>query len=496
MAEYQNWHRLVARKAAVLPAENIMMSYLRASFKGLLDLDCEFSEFRYINYGAYVKKQEFSTFVGKVQKKFKKDPKFIKWVIKRNYEQCEKILKAAEINTSKLEKEKNERLKLFLQKYIDEFHNMGPFWAVPFAIEKIGTDLISEELKNKLGGKKKDEFRDAFLILTSPSKESYVGREQREFLKLAVEIKKLGYPLDSPKLKAALKKKSRLQKKINCHVSNYAWLNIQYMIGKPWSIDDFFLRLKRVSNPEEELGEQEEKKAETEQGVQKIIKKFNFSKKMVGIVEAVREYVFLRTYRKDVTTLSDYKIRPLLSEIGRRFGFSFEEITFYLAEEIYELLTNGKKLKKTAIKERMDDFAILADKKGVKVIVGKSLKDYKKVWGERIVKEKIRELQGDIASKGYGKGKVRVLVDRKLIPSLQQGEVLVTTMTTPDFVPAMQKAVAIVTDEGGILCHAAIISREFGIPCIVGTENATKIFKDGDLVEVDAEKGVVKKLEK
>ena len=67
-------------------------------------------------------------------------------------------------------------------------------------------------------------------------------------------------------------------------------------------------------------------------------------------------------------------------------------------------------------------------------------------------------------------------------------------MTDPRYVPAMKKAAAIVTDEGGITCHAAIVSRELKKPCIIGTKIATKVLKDGDEVEVDAEKGVVKKI--
>jgi len=67
-------------------------------------------------------------------------------------------------------------------------------------------------------------------------------------------------------------------------------------------------------------------------------------------------------------------------------------------------------------------------------------------------------------------------------------------MTRQDFVPAMRKAVAIVTDEGSVTAHAAIIARELGIPCIVATKIATQIFEDGDTVEVDAEKGIVKKV--
>jgi len=69
-------------------------------------------------------------------------------------------------------------------------------------------------------------------------------------------------------------------------------------------------------------------------------------------------------------------------------------------------------------------------------------------------------------------------------------------MTHPEFLPMMRKAVAFVTDEGGITCHAAIVAREMKRPCIIGTKNATKVLKDGDMVEVDAEKGIVKILKK
>ena len=71
---------------------------------------------------------------------------------------------------------------------------------------------------------------------------------------------------------------------------------------------------------------------------------------------------------------------------------------------------------------------------------------------------------------------------------------MVATMTFPNFIPAMEKAAAIITDEGGLLSHAAIVSREMGIPCVVGTKIATQVLKDGDRVEVDANKGIVRKL--
>jgi len=103
------------------------------------------------------------------------------------------------------------------------------------------------------------------------------------------------------------------------------------------------------------------------------------------------------------------------------------------------------------------------------------------------------EVNGNIAFEGKVKGKVKIVNTMEQIPKVEQGDILVSINTNPSLLEAMKKAAAIVTNEGGITCHAAIISRELKIPCIIGTKNATKVFKDGDLIEVDAIKGIVKK---
>ncbi len=100
-------------------------------------------------------------------------------------------------------------------------------------------------------------------------------------------------------------------------------------------------------------------------------------------------------------------------------------------------------------------------------------------------------VRGLASSPGIGKGKVCILASPKEMGKIQKGDVLVTEMTTPDFVPAMKKSSAIVTNSGGMTCHAAIVSREMGIPCIVGTKNGTAILKDGQFVTVDATRGIV-----
>ena len=87
---------------------------------------------------------------------------------------------------------------------------------------------------------------------------------------------------------------------------------------------------------------------------------------------------------------------------------------------------------------------------------------------------------------------VRIIKNRDDFTKMKPGDILVASMTTTNMMPIIKKAVAIITDEGGITCHAAIIARELKKPCIIGTKIATKVLKDGDMVEVDADKGIVK----
>ena len=95
--------------------------------------------------------------------------------------------------------------------------------------------------------------------------------------------------------------------------------------------------------------------------------------------------------------------------------------------------------------------------------------------------------------RGVASGRVRIIFQKTNSKyNIKDGEILVTDMTKPDMLTACKKAAAIITDEGGITCHAAIIAREMKKPCVIGTKNATQILHDGDLVEVDANNGVVK----
>lgn len=156
-------------------------------------------------------------------------------------------------------------------------------------------------------------------------------------------------------------------------------------------------------------------------------------------------------------------------------------------DELTKLARYGRQLEEFYGHPQDIEFAI--EKSTVRIVQTRAVtttgkRSEGKIDGKELVK-------GRGASPGVASGKVKIIHGMDDMEKIQKGDVLVTTMTSPDLVPAMSKSAAIVTDLGGANCHAAIVSREMGIPAIVGTETATSILKEGEVVTVDAYHGIV-----
>ena len=204
-------------------------------------------------------------------------------------------------------------------------------------------------------------------------------------------------------------------------------------------------------------------------------------------------YVYDRKQRK----LVDVKVSEKTLMITRKNG---ETVEVELGEkgrervlsdgEIEELVKYGEIIEEHYKHPQDIEWAIENNK--IFILQSRAVTTIKgKVEEEKVAGEGRILVKGLGASPGIGVGRVKVIFSEKEISKVQPGDVLVTTMTTPDMVPAMKRASAIVTDEGGLTCHAAIVSRELGIPAVVGTKEATKVLKDGMLVTVDGDRGVV-----
>jgi phosphoenolpyruvate synthase/pyruvate phosphate dikinase len=163
-------------------------------------------------------------------------------------------------------------------------------------------------------------------------------------------------------------------------------------------------------------------------------------------------------------------------------------------DEFIKLLKSQKLPKIEILEDRWKGSIFLPTKKSDELWNCLTGKDFI-YWKKELLGE-TGEIKGAVAYPGKVQGLVKKHLSTHKTSKISSGSVVVSGMTNPQMVPYLKNAIAIVTDEGGITCHAAIISRELKIPCIVGTKIATQVLNDGDLVEVDANKGIVKIIKK
>ena len=353
----------------------------------------------------------------------------------------------------------------------------------------IGFNLYKDKKKtNELikKGKKVSEKIDIFLKKNDPKKFNNVSNEEIEkilketcfhYIKL-IEVYKYT--------------ESFYFKKINKFIEDYVFDNIK---NKKEAINAFSVML----DPSVKNG--------IIKGRERILDSLGASEKIIILCESIRvigkEKLF---FRKTVNNLSEF-FQLLMENIAERLDLSFKQTESCLYDEIISLFREKKrKFIINRCDRRSELFAVKKERGKWVFITG--LKAEKLISSvEPKVAGNISEFKGIIASVGSAKGKVRIMpvgVGRENIVELKKkmsnfrkGDILVAKSAGPEMIIACRKAGAIVAEEGGISSHAAIISREFNIPCLVNTKIATDILKDGDLIEVEANNnGIVRIINK
>lgn len=198
-----------------------------------------------------------------------------------------------------------------------------------------------------------------------------------------------------------------------------------------------------------------------------------------------------RRYSEAVYNETEEFFRKLCDNIGQKENIDSQLIASMYKEEMKDYLATGVLPATATLRDRFSLSGIYFSNS-----TRTALNREDSVILEKLIAEKNGLtpgfVKGTSASPGIARGTVRIVPDPRHVKIFNEGDILITGMTRPDFVPLMKKAGAIVTDAGGLLCHAAIVSRELGKPCVIATEVATQAFKDGDTVEVNAITGVVR----
>ncbi len=223
----------------------------------------------------------------------------------------------------------------------------------------------------------------------------------------------------------------------------------------------------------------------------RIIKQHHL-RSLASLLDGAEQFAHMQDYRKWAVTKINDVVFQLFDAMAPLLKVSAMTLRYATPNEIM-LACNGKRVDWKLVGERSAGTLFWCTADGVTVYQGKALLGFDARFFHGI-SDTTKELKGTTAMSGKVRGRVRIVYGRLEFAAFKKGEILVTNNTTPEFVPIMKKAAAIVTEQGGITSHAAVISRELKVPCIIGTKIATKILKTGDRVEVDAERGIVKKI--
>jgi phosphohistidine swiveling domain-containing protein len=278
-------------------------------------------------------------------------------------------------------------------------------------------------------------------------------------------------------------------------VKKYSWSGIYSYSEEPYQ-EDYFANYKNKINTslEKEIFIEIE---ENNRKFNTFIKDLN--KEDMEKCLLLRELIYIRTDRVDVMRKAGFFTYPFLRKIAKQIDNSFglKEVSMLSYVDIMGFLRGGKlDIEDLRKRGKRENVVIIFDKMGTRVTCDK--KEFELVKQElhsSVATDlgKVNELKGMTAQKGKFKGKVKIYIrDRINWLGNEVGYVFVAKHTMPQDLPYMKNAGAIISDEGGITSHTAVVSRELKIPCIIGTKIATRVLKDGDLVEVDAEKGIVR----
>lgn len=297
---------------------------------------------------------------------------------------------------------------------------------------------------------------------------------------------------------------SELHKHVSVWLEKHAHVPVNFC-EEPWTRETVTAQLSSLKNANTVENLKRLKKEHDEK-----VKKASKTLEEIGDVEVsalavtISKGTILNEFRKSVFSKVSLRYRPIFESVALRAGGAGWRDCFYLTAEEMERVIAGKNVALLQKKEERTMVAFYINEKGEVVFLDpaetKTVFDFVSQFRGGTVSKpagadlEVREIRGFSASKGKVHGKVKVVISSKDFHKVERGDILVAIMTSVDFIPVMERAAAFVTNEGGITSHASIVSREMGKPCIIGTKIATKVLKDGDLVEVDADHGVVRKL--
>ncbi len=336
-----------------------------------------------------------------------------------------------------------------------------------------------------------EKFNEIHAVLFAPVKASFLAREQHDLLKIALLITRRRAAEKLRQHPAAISDYPVIERQLKHHAQRYFWISNNYAKTPVLTANDFLQRALEEKDPASALRHQGVELKKNKHYKAAVSRKLKLPQDIKTLVQIGETFSYMQDERKKYVLISNHYQNRFLKEIARRTGWPLSDLHYVTFPELTAVL-NGKFDRKEAQERRR--FCLCLQTPGHwQIISGKEAENvFQHHFQTHATKTDV--LHGTCANPGYAQGPVKIIRKTHDLVNMKQGDILVASMTRPEMLVAMKKAAAIVTDEGGITSHAAVVSRELGIPCLIGTKSATKWLKDGDGVEVDASQGIIRKL--
>ncbi|MBA7490650.1 hypothetical protein ES702_01191 [subsurface metagenome] len=335
-------------------------------------------------------------------------------------------------------------------------------------------------------------------IFLEPGELAIVQQERISFLKILEQIQKKYKKFN----KSKILKDKKINRLIENHVNQFYFITADYSKADELTKEHFLKRIKieiekpRVKKELPELNKVVKHVQELPKLKKAIENKYNLPEELKEIFHYFSLLAKWRDQRKKMHQIGAVSLEKIVLEAAKRNSVPKDLIRYFIFSDFRGGFSNLQKLIPQLKKRGGESMFMIDDLGSIVWSFGKNARQIKAGLDKTFEISKEDIITGATACKGKVSGTVKIIKSVEAFGKFNHEDVLVTSMTRVEFMPVVRKAAAIVTDEGGITCHAAIVSRELNIPCIIGTKVATKTLKDGDEVEVDADKGEVKILKK
>lgn len=459
----EEWVKNVTREVTIFPAASVTKSFGKISKPFEIDFDYEHILFVWNTW--YYRKSDYEKLKAILAQKIEQDTNYVRHIAKKQKEVWENLKKF--VRKLAWAKVSSKNIESLVKEYDERMTEFYAFWWIAIPVGEILEIRVRKILENH----SEIDFDELMFV----REELELVQEKRLRNEIAIQCQKYKKYEYLPRI---------LEQKLIQHAEQFGWINTSYHVGMGLSARDFFEKI-QAENPEESRREMLEQRKREREILTKLKK--HLSKEDQSIIESMQIIMYLRNYQKETVNECQYKSEIFLRKIAHAIWFKWNDFLAFSTTEIQEYIKNkvSKKVYLQKAKKRQREFVIEWVDADVSVYEEDLEKYIKKVAKNE--PEQIKTIQWSPAYKWKTSGKVRVIHKKSDIELFIPGEILVTNMTSIDYVHIMGRASAIITNEGGITCHAAIFSRELRIPCIIGTKNATEILKTGDFVEVDAE---------